>query len=73
MIDKDQKNAILAAEAEFERKENLARALAESGVTLIGKITSGPPKADKSIKAADETILLQAVSSARLTEAPEGS
>ncbi|ADL00523.1 hypothetical protein [Brevundimonas subvibrioides] len=43
MIDKDQKNAILAAEAEFERKENLARALAESGVTLIGKITSGPP------------------------------
>lgn len=43
MIDKDQKNAILAAEAEFERRENLARALAVSGVTLIGKITSPPP------------------------------
>jgi hypothetical protein len=43
MIDKDQKNAILAAEREFERRENLSRALAESGVTLIGKITSAPP------------------------------
>ena len=43
MTDKDQKNAILAAEAEFERRENLARALAGSGVILIGKITSGPP------------------------------
>lgn len=42
MIDIDQKNAILAAEAEFERRENLARALAVSGVVLIGKITSGP-------------------------------
>lgn len=43
MIDREQKNAILDAEREFERRENLARALAVSGVTLIGKITSGPP------------------------------
>ena len=43
MIDKDQKNAILAAEREFERRENLSRALAESGVILIGKITSAAP------------------------------
>ena len=42
MIDSDRKKAILDAEREFERKENLSRALAQSGVTLIGKITSGP-------------------------------
>lgn len=43
MIDNDRKKTILEAEREFERKENLSRALAEKGVTLIGKITSPPP------------------------------
>ncbi len=43
MIDNDRKQAILDAEQEFERKENLSRALAEKGVTLIGKITSPAP------------------------------
>ena len=48
MIDRARKQAILDAEREFERKENLSRALAEKGVTLIGKITSlaAPPQAD---------------------------
>ncbi len=40
MIDAERKKAILEAEREFERKERLSRALAENGVTLIGKITS---------------------------------
>ena len=43
MIDVERKKAILRAEREFERKENLSRALAEKGVTLIGKITSPEP------------------------------
>ena len=37
------KTAILNAEREFERRENLARALAERGVFLVGQITSPPP------------------------------
>lgn len=45
MIDVQRKKAILEAEQEFERKENLSRALAEKGVTLIGAITS-PPQPD---------------------------
>jgi hypothetical protein len=43
MIDSIRKTTILKAEREFERKENLARALAERGVFLVGKITSPPP------------------------------
>lgn len=43
MIDSERKKAILNAEREFERKEILARALAVSGVTLVGKITSVAP------------------------------
>ena len=42
MIDVERKKAILQAEREFERRENLSRALAEKGVTLIGSITSPP-------------------------------
>ncbi|WP_269516011.1 hypothetical protein [Brevundimonas subvibrioides] len=53
MIDTDLKNAILAAEAEFERRENLARALAEAGVTLVGKITSAPPPKTGPVEPAD--------------------
>lgn len=45
MIDVERKKAILQAEQEFERKENLSRALAAKGVTLIGAITS-PPQMD---------------------------
>jgi len=45
MVDVERKKAILQAEQEFERKENLARALAEKGVTLIGRITSPAPAA----------------------------
>ncbi len=45
MIDSMRKTAILNAEREFERRENLARALAERGVFLVGKITSPPPAA----------------------------
>lgn len=56
MIDKDQKNAILAAEREFERRENLARALAESGVTLIGRITSAAPPPEPTPMAAVRDI-----------------
>lgn len=44
MIDVERKKAILEAEQEFERKENLSRALAEKGVTLIGAITSPAPR-----------------------------
>ena len=40
MVDTERKKAILAAEREFERKERLSRALADKGVTLIGRITS---------------------------------
>ena len=40
MIDAERKKAILAAEREFERKEHLSRALADKGITLIGRITS---------------------------------
>lgn len=43
MRDIERKTAILQAEQEFERKENLSRALADRGVTLIGRITSPPP------------------------------
>ena len=43
MVDTERKKAILKAEHEFERKENLSRALADKGVTLIGKITSPEP------------------------------
>jgi hypothetical protein len=43
MVDVERKKAILKAEHEFERKETLSRALADRGVTLIGKITSPPP------------------------------
>lgn len=43
MVDVERKKAILQAEQEYERKENLSRALADHGVTLIGKITSPPP------------------------------
>ena len=48
MIDVERKKAILQAEREFERKENLSRALAEKGVTLIGAITSpAQPESEK--------------------------
>lgn len=47
MIDVERKKAILEAEREFERKENLSRALAEKGVTLIGAITSPPRHEDE--------------------------
>lgn len=50
MIDTVQKNAILSAEREFERRENLARALAVAGITLVGRITSPP---DPGVGAAD--------------------
>lgn len=43
MVDTERKKAILRAEQEFERKENLSRELANRGVTLIGRITSPPP------------------------------
>ncbi|WGM32689.1 hypothetical protein [Brevundimonas sp. NIBR11] len=43
MIDNERKKSILKAEHEFERKENLSRALADKGITLIGKITSPEP------------------------------
>ncbi len=43
MVDVERKKAILKAEREFERKENLSRALADKGVTLIGGITSPEP------------------------------
>lgn len=43
MVDIERKKNILEAEREFERRENLSRALAENGVTLIGKITSPAP------------------------------
>jgi len=60
MIDVERKKAILQAEQEFERKENLSRALAEKGVTLIGRITSPPhpetPDDELSGKAEDEPI-----------------
>ena len=52
MIDPERKQAILDAEREFERKENLSRALAEKGVTLIGRITS--PSHPEDIDAAPE-------------------
>ncbi|WP_428151283.1 hypothetical protein [Brevundimonas sp.] len=47
MIDVERKKAILKAEQEFERKENLSRALAEKGVTLIGAITSPAQPVDE--------------------------
>lgn len=46
MIDVERKKMILQAEQEFERKENLSRALADKGVTLFGRITSPPPPED---------------------------
>lgn len=56
MIDVERKKAILKAEQEFERKENLSRALAEKGVTLIGEITS-PPHPENETAPTDETGL----------------
>ncbi len=44
MIDADRKKSILKAEREFERKEVLSRALADRGITLVGKITSPDPE-----------------------------
>ena len=55
MIDVERKKAILQAEQEFERKENLSRALADKGVTLIGRITSPPPSEDPPADAPDKT------------------
>ncbi len=56
MVDVERKQAILQAEQDFERKENLSRALAEKGVTLIGKITSpAPVEAPPAAKPVDET------------------
>lgn len=46
MVDVERKKVILRAEREFERRENLSRALAEKGVILIGRITSPPPADD---------------------------
>lgn len=46
MINVERKKAILDAEREFERRENLSRALADKGVTLVGAITSPPPDRD---------------------------
>ncbi len=57
MIDVERKKAILRAEREFERKENLSRALAEKGVTLIGAITSPAHPDDDPADAPDETGL----------------
>lgn len=54
MIDVERKKAILQAEQEFERKENLSRALAEKGVTLIGRITSPPPPEEPDADAPDK-------------------
>ena len=56
MIDVERKKAILKAEREFERKENLSRALAEKGVTLIGKVTS-PPHPEDELPGPDESDL----------------
>ena len=55
MTDVERKTAILLAEQEFERKENLSRALAETGVTLVGGITSPPPAPAGPPDAPDET------------------
>lgn len=55
MIDVERKKAILQAEQEFERRENLSRALAEKGVTLIGRITSPPPSEGPTIDASDKS------------------
>ncbi len=46
MVDIERKKAILDAEREFERRENLSRDLANKGVTLIGTITSPAPPSD---------------------------
>lgn len=54
MIDVERKKAILQAEQEFERKENLSRALAENGVTLVGAITSPAPVDDAPPSPPDE-------------------
>lgn len=56
MIDVERKKAILRAEREFERKENLSRALAENGVTLIGRITSPPPAEDEPSAEPDDAL-----------------
>ena len=54
MIDVERKKMILQAEQEFERKENLSRALADKGVTLFGRITSPPPPEDTADGAPDK-------------------
>ncbi|WP_309627113.1 hypothetical protein [Brevundimonas sp.] len=54
MIDVERKKAILEAEQEFERKENLSRALAEKGVTLVGAITSPAPVDSSPTEAPDD-------------------
>jgi|GEM_PF-5328374 len=57
MIDVERKKAILKAEREFERRENLSRALAEKGVTLIGAITSpAHPEAEPAGTPDDTTV-----------------
>jgi len=40
-MDQDRKREILAAEAAFAKKDQLAKALAEGGVYVLGKLT-GP-------------------------------
>jgi len=40
-MDQDRKRAILAAEAAFEKRDRLAKALAESGVYVLGEL-NGP-------------------------------
>jgi len=40
-MDQDRKRQILAAEAAFAKKDQLAKALAEGGVYVLGKLT-GP-------------------------------
>ena len=56
MIDVERKKAILKAEQEFERKENLSRALAEKGVTLIGAITSPAQPESEKPSGLDDTV-----------------
>lgn len=55
MIDPTRKKAILDAEREFERHERLSQALAVSGITLIGRITSPAPEPQADAGAPPET------------------
>ncbi|MBU1347223.1 MAG: hypothetical protein KKA16_09760 [Alphaproteobacteria bacterium] len=54
MVDIERKKAILRAEEEFGRKEVLSRALAVSGVTLIGRITSPAPPEEPAADPVDQ-------------------